>query len=104
MIQRQRRRWEAFSESNPTQSLLCLFAIWKTLLLFVVALSPGPDYDTSTLLLLHGEDGYDRSSLSPGINGGHWGWPSRGAARGLEKLVRWDAIYFAKIGERGYLY
>jgi GPI mannosyltransferase 2 len=103
-MHRRQRRWEAFSESNPTQALLCIFAIWKTLLLLVVTLSPGPDYDTSTLLLLHGEDGYDRSSPSPEINGGHPGWPPRGASRGLEKLVRWDAIYFVKIGERGYLY
>ncbi|KAI9770447.1 MAG: ER membrane glycoprotein subunit of the GPI transamidase complex-like protein [Geoglossum simile] len=103
-MQRQRRRWEAFSESSPTRALLCIFVIWKALLLLVVTLSPGPDYDTSTLLLLHGGDDRGPSSPSSRTNGGHRVWLSRGAPHGLEKLVRWDAIYFAKISERGYLY
>ncbi|KAH0559613.1 hypothetical protein GP486_003871 [Trichoglossum hirsutum] len=102
--QRQRRRWNGLPEWGPLQTILLFFVIWKTLILLIATLSPGPGYDTSTLLLLgRGDD--DRPNPPPGTGGeraqewlpcSSFCWP--------EKLVRWDAIYFAKIAERGYLF
>src|SRR2546421_67376 len=58
---------------------------------FLVALfSPGIGYDTSTNLLLHDLPNKAR-------------WP-RLSHLLCKKLARWDAIYFAKIAERGYLF
>src|SRR5205814_2439576 len=74
----------------PYQSLVLVFALWKGLLLLVALLSPGIGYDTSTILLLHDLP-----------NKARWPWLSHVLC---EKLTRWDAIYFAKIGERGYLF
>jgi GPI mannosyltransferase 2 len=102
MQQRQRRRWNRFPESNPIQTLFYVFVIWKALLLLIAILSPGLGYDTSTLLL--GENN-DRPRPPPATDGEReQEWLSRGTLRGVDKLVRWDAIYFAKIAERGYLF
>ena len=74
------------------RTLLAIFGLWKTLLLCIAVCSPGPGYDSSTSLL-----------WLPGPNG----LPSRaGSSTGglpwMGRLVRWDAIYFIKIAERGY--
>lgn len=66
---------------RPVRSLATLFVVWKTLLFFVVANCPGPGYDTSTTLLTETAE----------------------SARIL-KFVRWDAIYFVRTAERGYLF
>ena len=78
---------------SPLRSLVVAFAFWKTLLLLVALCSPGPGYDTSSSLLL----GLRGQSTSPQVTSRlHLPW--------LGKLVRWDAIYFVKIAERGYLF
>ena len=101
-MQLQRRRWNGFPESNPIRTLFYVFVIWKLLILFIATLSPGLGYDTSTVLLL-GDDG--PFGPPPATDGGQvQEWLSRGKLRGVDKLVRWDAIYFAKIAERGYLF
>ena len=65
-------------------NLVKLFITWKLLLLAIATSSPGPGYDTSSDLL---------GALSTGI-----------VPYVSSKLTRWDAIYFVKIADRGYLY
>ena len=60
-------------------TLLGCYTAWRALILLTATLSPGPGYDTSTDLVLPGQ---------PLLN----------------KLVRWDAIYFTQIARRGYLF
>jgi phosphatidylinositol glycan class V len=95
--------------TTPTLSLCLLFLTWKVLLL-AIALGPGPGYDTSTQLLLFGGYGVNANaaSLEASIN-----LPSAASAaekgwwlpqRLVERLTRWDAIYFASIGARGRVY
>ncbi|OJJ49457.1 hypothetical protein ASPZODRAFT_60509 [Penicilliopsis zonata CBS 506.65] len=63
---------------RPLRSLTVAFALWKLLLLLVLAACPGPGYDTSTTLLA-------------GIGS-------------LRNLVRWDPVYFVHIAEQGYVF
>ena len=56
------------------------YLFWKSLLFSLALLSPGSGYDTSATLL-----GPDK----PGVIG---------------NFVRWDAIYYTKIAQRGYLF
>ncbi|KAF2137013.1 glycosyltransferase family 76 protein [Aplosporella prunicola CBS 121167] len=78
--------------ASPFASLAVLCAIWK-IVLFVVALSsPGPGYDTSTILLF-GTDAASSIPLSASLG-----------SRLAVKLTRWDAIYFAKLAQRGHVY
>ena len=76
-----------FLSKHPIRSLTLSFVAWKTLLLLIAAASPGSGYDTS-------------ASLTAALNG-----PTRGLPTALrylvEKLTRWDAIYFVKIAQRG---
>jgi hypothetical protein len=67
--------------NHPIRSLTALFVVWKALLFLIVANCPGPGYDTSTTLLAEADE----------------------SARIL-KFVRWDAIYFVRAAERGYLF
>ena len=57
-----------------------LFLFWKLLLFAAAIVSPGNGYDTSTALL---------SQAEPGVIG---------------KLVRWDAVYYTKTAQRGYVF
>jgi Mannosyltransferase (PIG-V) len=75
--------------------LLVLFCIWKFVLFSIVASAPGPGYDTSSTLLA------DIAS------------PATSTAKVQEcptdfhrvlNFVRWDAIYFSQIAQRGYLF
>lgn len=70
---------------HPIRYLITSFLGWKILLLFVAIISPGPGYDTSASLILpiHGKN------LVSYV---------------IEKLTRWDAIYYVKAANRGYLY
>lgn len=81
--------WMTALES-PQRHLAVLFVGWKLLLLFVAAGGPGLGYDTSTSLVFPNR-------------GGEWG-----VAVALEyivqKLTRWDAIYFVKVAQRGYAF
>ncbi|KAL2350110.1 GPI mannosyltransferase 2 [Cryomyces antarcticus] len=89
--------WKAYDRSldSPLKTLFLVFILWKLLLLLIAVLSPGPGYDTSTVILL-------RSSLTSSEHG--VSTAESLIARLTIKLLRWDAIYFAKIAERGYLH
>lgn len=88
------------SRSNSTRPqgvrlLVVLFCIWKLLLFSIIALAPGPGYDTSSTLLVDAASPvvlptkaqHVATSLSP-----------------VFKFVRWDAIYFTEITRRGYVF
>ncbi|KXT00429.1 hypothetical protein AC578_1925 [Pseudocercospora eumusae] len=64
------------------------FCVWKSLLLLIALLSPGPGYDTSTQILLQ-----QYQALS-----GSW------FEQLISKLTRWDAIYFANSSARGHVF
>ncbi|KAF2222413.1 GPI mannosyltransferase 2, partial [Elsinoe ampelina] len=70
--------------------ILSLFSLWKIALLLVVALSPGPGYDTSSELLLWDDTETPQAREL--------------VSHVLHRLLRWDAIYFVNIANRGYLY
>ena len=75
---------------RPIASLTMCFILWKSLLLAVAWISPGLGYDTSSALLLAGDGfGADVGGPLPALS---------------TRLTRWDAIYYAKISQRGYLY
>ena len=78
---------------HPKLFLTSVFTIWKLVLLCVALTSPGLGYDTSTTFL-NPDPGF--TDLKPWSG---WTLTSR-----LEKLVRWDAIYFTQIACRGYLW
>lgn len=84
------------SVNRPVRLLFVLFVLWKAILLFVILCSPGPGYDTSTALLDFANplpnSQTDLSSTSLSLN------PP------LLKLVRWDAIYFSQLSQRGHLF
>lgn len=63
------------------------------MVLVTAACAPGPGYDTSTALL------FATNGLSSDGD-----WASVSARHLLLKLTRWDAIYFARISSRGYLF
>lgn len=82
----------SFLSNHPTRFLILSFVAWKSLLLLIAAVAPGPGYDTSTGL----------SGLREGLGGvGQLPFSLRHL---LEKLTRWDAIYFVKVANRGYLF
>ena len=78
---------------HPKKFLVLSFIIWKLILLCIALISPGPGYDTSTVLL-HSD--LDLAQAKPGSG---WELVSR-----LRSLVRWDAIYFTQLARRGYLW
>lgn len=80
---------EAFHKQQLKRVIL-VFLCWKVVVFSLLALCPGPGYDTSGLILLKEEDGiYLKASFSDQI---------------ALKLLRWDALYFAKAAQRGYFY
>ncbi|OJD14462.1 hypothetical protein AJ78_05197 [Emergomyces pasteurianus Ep9510] len=81
--------------SHPLGSLTGIFVLWKLLLLLAIIASPGPGYDTSTTLLP--SQNVTVPLLRVGVAGGWW-------RSSLLKFVRWDAIYFVSIAQRGYLF
>ncbi|KAJ5595307.1 uncharacterized protein N7459_001515 [Penicillium hispanicum] len=76
---------------NPVGSLTVAFWLWKALLFVAVAACPGPGYDTSTSLISYAEAGAASDNQS-----GSLPWPL--------KFARWDAIYFLRIAEQGYVF
>lgn len=95
---------------RPTVSLTLLFVGWKLVLSAIALATPGPGYDTSTQLLLHHGYGLLNASPAPSLNGpsavtGLRAWSLAGLIERLvEKLTRWDAIYFVSDGIRGRVY
>ena len=78
---------------NPIKRIALAFFAWKFVLLGVAVLSPGPGYDTSSLIALN------PSELR------HIEVVSRSLIDRLSlNLFRWDALYFAKSAQRGYVY
>ncbi len=81
---------------RPIISLTCCFVLWKTLILLVVLFSPGPGYDTSTLLLDSWEASFDGSKTVQN--------QAERSSRAVYKFIRWDAIYYTEIARRGRLF
>ncbi|KAF2765019.1 mannosyltransferase [Teratosphaeria nubilosa] len=83
------RRGKAGAELRRTSSahLPRLFGIWKLLILLAAVASPGPGYDTSTNIWIA-----DPASGSKCIG------------YAVQRLTRWDGIYFATTSARGHLY
>ncbi|KAH9816329.1 glycosyltransferase family 76 protein [Teratosphaeria destructans] len=65
-----------------------LFATWKLLVLLLALLAPGPGYDSSTDLLPLAQHHHGR------------GWIDHA----VQRLTRWDAVYFATTAARGHRY
>lgn len=76
---------------SPFRALVSVFVAWKALLLCVAWASPGPGYDTSTNLLLPSTA--DTDSLILNV-----------ISYTSSKLVRWDALYFVRVAQRGRLF
>ncbi len=83
---------------HPYKSLVLFFVLWKIWLLVIACLSPGPGYDTSTSLLFEQSPS---ASVLPVEGASGWQWLMRHL---MSRLTRWDAVYFARISSRGYLY
>ncbi|EPQ65207.1 BgtASP-21312 [Blumeria graminis f. sp. tritici] len=73
---------------HPLKALTAIFFCWKVLLLIVASSSPGPGYDTSTNISINAQE--NKLPL-----------PFRHI---VEKLLRWDAVYYSVISSRGYLF
>ncbi|OKL59827.1 GPI mannosyltransferase 2 [Talaromyces atroroseus] len=71
---------------HPTRALAALSVAWKIALFATVANCPGLGYDTSTTLLIPPATALSTPSSAV------WNW------------IRWDAIYFVRVAERGYLF
>lgn len=89
---------------HPIRTLTLLFLAWKAILFPIIANCPGLGYDTSTNLLAvssplvafdgDGSTAWSRSLLSI----------IDSSSLGIWNFVRWDAIYFVRVAERGYLF
>ncbi|KAF2178327.1 glycosyltransferase family 76 protein [Zopfia rhizophila CBS 207.26] len=80
---------------SPIKSLFLMFLAWKAILLTLAALCPGPGYDTSGLIMLSND-------LIPGHR--HFQFQSmKPIGRLTLSLLRWDALYFVKTAQRGYV-
>ena len=75
--------------------LVVLFCLWKVVLFIVIALAPGPGYDTSSLLL--------NDANSRNVSAANCGEVATSTPL-LLKFVRWDAIYFLRIAQRKYVF
>ena len=78
---------------HPKGFLVISFMAWKLILLCIPLTSPGPGYDTSTVLL------FRDLNLAQAIPESGWELASP-----LNNLVRWDAIYFTQLAKHGYLW
>ena len=90
--------WKPFSRpsNDPIKSLVLIFVLWKFVLVLLAVASPVPGYDTSSLILIKG----------PHLRASHRNFHSEFCTmreRLAINLVRWDAIYFVKTAERGYV-
>ncbi|KAF8540710.1 GPI mannosyltransferase 2 [Trichophaea hybrida] len=82
-------------QTSPYWSLLAVFGCWKSLLGLIALVAPSPAYDTSTALALL------QSSNGPPVQAASIGaWLLETICN---SLTRWDAIFFIKVAERGYI-
>jgi Mannosyltransferase (PIG-V) len=87
------RNWKSLlSERHPFYGLTIIFLSWKTLLFVAALASPGPGYDTSTTLQLLPSSPF-QSELTNISN-----------IPLISKFVRWDAIYYIQVAQRGHLH
>lgn len=77
---------------TPVRTLILCFTLWKVTLLLIAACSPGSGYDTSTSILLSSLHSIGNKKLPSTVR------------YLIGKLVRWDAFYFVRASNRGYLY
>ena len=82
-----------FLSNHPIRTLALSFLAWKTLLLIIAAACPG-SYDTSASLI----------EPNPGSSENPTGELPAALRYVVEKFTRWDAIYFVKVANRGYLF
>jgi phosphatidylinositol glycan class V len=75
------------------RQLIPIFIAWKTTLLLLAVLAPGPGYDTSSLILLNSSTDRHVEVQSPSV-----------VDRLTLNTFRWDALYFVKSAQRGYVY
>ena len=80
---------QAALANYPIQILLLSFLVWRTLILIIAFASPGEGYDTSASLIRSPKN---LAELPAGL-----GYLT-------ERLTKWDAIYFVKIANRGYIH
>lgn len=77
---------------RPVYTLTGLFITWKLLLFLIAVSSPGAGYDTSTSLIQPRDAAVGTSGVLSLL-------------RVLSlKLTRWDAIYYTRIANRGYIH
>lgn len=90
--------WKPFSRpsNDPIKSLILIFVLWKFVLVLLAVASPVPGYDTSSLILIRGHHPH---ASHHNFHSGFCTIRERFAIN----LVRWDAIYFVKTAERGYV-
>lgn len=89
---------------HSIRTLTLLFLAWKVILDSIIAISPGLGYDTSTNLLAVSSPltAFDADSSAT--------WfdsllsIANSSSSGIWNFVRWDAIYFVRVAERGYLF
>ena len=82
-----------FSQTGQKRRLVAFFVAWKCLLLVITLSSPGPGYDTSSLILVNpSEHRHSKLTSRP--------WLDRIALN----LFRWDSFYFIKTAQRGYVH
>jgi hypothetical protein len=80
----------------PVRLLFLFFVLWKVLLFIAILCSPGPGYDTSaTLLKLTDTVPNNEADLLSS---------ARSQNPPLFKLVRWDAIYYSQLSQRGHVF
>jgi GPI mannosyltransferase 2 len=86
------------SVDNPalqgeSRRLITIFVVWKSILLLLATLSPSPGYDTSGYILFNNGSSHEKSHVSLSV---------------IQRLalihLRWDALYFIKAAQRGYIY
>ncbi|ORY13076.1 GPI mannosyltransferase 2 [Clohesyomyces aquaticus] len=78
---------------NVSRTLLQVFLAWKSLLILIAAFTPGPGYDTSAFIL------YDSHASR------HVRFHTLSRVNRLSlNLFRWDALYFVKAAQRGYVH
>jgi phosphatidylinositol glycan class V len=91
-------------EKYPRILLVLLFSAWKILLLAITLFSPGPDYDTSTQLLFNGHGTWNYATVPQVLGQIQSAGSPLSIERLVERLTRWDAIYFVPVAERGYVH
>ena len=77
--------------AHPRSALTLYWVCWKIALLLVILASPGPGYDSSTTILFAQHD----QTVDYRQHG-------KVCSYLVQRLVRWDAIYFTQAAHRGF--